>query len=290
MNELIQQKLLLKNPIIDTYKLIPLTSKELESALGTPLKLPLLERSFIFSCFVCSIDGKVAYPDKKSGLFMAPSNYSALTNEVLIDSQCLMLARAISDAVIIGSNSLHIEDKDFIPTISHKFLFELRKKANKPEIPTIIILCRDLANLDFSYDMFNMKETKVIICSFNQINTMIPNFKYYKLSNLTNKDPISTKSIIHIDTSINDLFAFIYSLDLKIILNESPHYHHTLAQNKLLDEFWLNYTCSYIGGNISALGQNQDSFTSFNHPDTEILTLHHLDYHFLYSRQRFIYR
>ncbi|MCX8515208.1 MAG: hypothetical protein ORN24_06525 [Burkholderiales bacterium] len=290
MKSLIQQKLLLKNPIIDTYKLQPLVSSELELSLETPLKIPLLKRVFTFSCFISSIDGKIAYPDKKSGLFLAGCNYSAEANEILLDAQYLMLARAISDAIIIGTNSLNIEPKDFIPTISNEFLLKLRTEAKKSVIPTIIILCQNLANIDFTYNLFNTNEATVIICCFKPINQKVANFTNYNLSDLAHGQSISAKSIIYINSNIYDLFIYFYSINLKIILNESPYYHHLLTQHKLLDEIWLNYCCSYIGGNTTMLGQNQESFTTLNHPNTEILTLHHAGYHFLYSRQKFIYR
>ena len=61
-----------------------------------------------------SVDGKLNYPDLKSGFAIAKYNLAATEHERYADWWILQLARSISDAVIIGSNSLNAEPNDYV--------------------------------------------------------------------------------------------------------------------------------------------------------------------------------
>jgi hypothetical protein len=105
---------------------------------------------------------------------------------------------------------------------------------------------------------------------------------------LTNKTELGFKNLIIVD-NWKKLISNLKQIGFNIILNESPYFHHELLQLKLLNELWLNYSGSYIGGNLIGLGNSQAPFTSKNHPDCEILTLHSLGYNFIYTRQKILY-
>ena len=111
-------KLLINNPILETANYISIKSEYINQCLSSYLYLPqITSRPFIFSCFALSVDGKLNYPDLKSGFAIAKYNLAATEHERYADWWILQLARSISDAVIIGSNSLNAEPNDYVAQI-----------------------------------------------------------------------------------------------------------------------------------------------------------------------------
>ena len=150
MNKHPYLKLLLHNPILNKYQL-RIESAYLTESMGQTLTLPEVEQlPFLFSCFALSLDGKLCYPDNRSGFSIAKSNYRATRAEQEADWWFLMLARSISDALIIGSNSLNLEHGDYLPDINIPELSAIRD--GRP-LWTIVI-CRNLVNLDFKQILF----------------------------------------------------------------------------------------------------------------------------------------
>ena len=283
---------LIKNPILQTYTNTKYVNTNMDRYLGNTLKLPYKsDLPFLFSCFALSIDGKLCYPDIQSGFSIANNNMHATIAERKADFEYLMVARSISDAVIVGSNMLNLENGTYIPCITIDELTELRINQKQPPHPWTVVICRNLNNLNLSQQLFTDINFPVIICCQEEIqkNNISHNYQIHNVSSLKSQNQLSIKNIIQIDTTIQTMYKTFKQLNFNVILNESPFFHHALLQEKLLDEIWLNYSGSYIGGNITTLGNKQDAFTSNNHPDTEILTLHHLDYHFLYSRLKVLY-
>lgn len=281
-------QLLLENPLLNNY--LPCNHVGIDEIFDSKFKIPKATTNpFIFSCFALSIDGKLCYPDKPSGFNVAAMNHNATQDERSADLYCLMLGRSISDAIIIGTNSINLEGSHYTPEISVPELQQFRIYNQKPVHPWTIIICRNLNKIDFSQKLFIDPRFSVMICT-TDINQPIPhNWTHHKASELNSKEQLTNKNIVEIGNNIEEIVQRLKLLDFKIILNESPYFHHSLLERKLLNEIWLNYSCSYIGGKATSLGDKQTSFTTMNHPDTEILTLHHLDYNFLYSRQRVLY-
>ncbi|MFN7095872.1 MAG: hypothetical protein ACK4M7_10955, partial [Burkholderiales bacterium] len=194
--------------------------------------------------------------------------------------------------VIVGSNSLSCEHGSYLPTIEFEELQLARKNAGKDDKLWTIIMCRNLDRLNFSDQIFTIADYPVLICCLdNHIGTKKapPGFKLNKLSTITDRQQLSNKNILLVDDSLEELVKKFKQLKFDLVLNESPFFHHYFLGHQPLDELWLNYSGSYIGGNITSLGYTQQSFTSTHHPGTKLLTLHHIDYHFLYSRQKIVY-
>ncbi len=287
-------KLLLKNPKLDIpSKNIVLMNKEISNILGYEFCIVTASKTsnFIFSCFALSVDGKLYYPDVKSGFSIAASNLHATNIERSADLFTLMLARTISDALIIGTNSLNNEFGSYTPDILYPDLHNIRRKCCNSALPISIVVCRDLTKIDFSHKLFCDNKYQVIICC---INTMVSLDKlpvqYLKLDAkaCTNIEKLNTKNLLLVD-NLSELISWLNQTGFQIILNESPYFHHQLLQIKKLNELWLNYSGSYIGGNFANLGCTQTPFDSKNHPDCKLLTLHSLGYNFLYTRQEILY-
>jgi riboflavin biosynthesis pyrimidine reductase len=285
-------KLLLKNPILDNYKQQLIRSNTVQNALGMSISIPdKHDMPFLFSCFATSIDGKLCYPDNQHGFAIAQKNFQATNIEKYADFFWLMLARTISDAIIIGTNICKLDIDAYASLIQIDALYQDRVQNNKMELPWIIIMCRTLDNINFNNEFFLDNKKHIIICTeqTNIAKYLIPQeFKYINLMELNTVNNLSKKNIIT-TSDISLLLQTFKKIGFKVILNESPWYHHDFLLHKLLDEIWLNYSCSYIGGNVISMGYKQEAFTSNNQPDTTILTLHHINYHFLYLRQAINY-
>lgn len=291
--QIIRHSILIKNPILESYSYSLLPENNFTSQIiGYPLNIkPPTHKPFIFSCFALSNDGKLYYPDFPSGFGIAKFNSSASKLERYADLFTLMLARSVSDLIIVGVNSLNNELGNYTPHISIPKLRTLRSNNNKPVNPTTLVMCHTLDNIDFNHKLFINKDYPVIICCTDEkvnFNKLPYSFKSLNIDNLVNKNQLSNKNLIIVkDTTI--LVKKLYEIGFQVILNESPFSHHQFLELKILDEIWLNYSASYIGGNAGSLGQTQQAFSHANHPDFEILSLHSLGYNFLYSRQRVIF-
>ncbi|HLX52310.1 MAG TPA: hypothetical protein VKR58_00115 [Aquella sp.] len=285
-------KLLLKNPILDSYKHLLLNDNYVTEILGYAPAIPNIQnKPFIFSCFALSVDGKLYYPDARSGFSIASSNIHATEEEKKADLFILMLARTIADAIIVGSNSLKNEHGNFLPDIADSKLQNIHYNRTGSLLPTAFVICRDLSNINFSDKLFSNDSHQVVICCINNhVNlAKLPNtYEQINFTNWINKQALKLKNILICNT-LDELILKMHKVGFNIILNESPYFHHQLLQLKLLDEIWVNYSGSYIGGNLNGLGGAQKPFNSNNHPDCELLTLHTIGYNFIYTRQKILY-
>lgn len=288
MHTAIKFNLLLENEKLKTYPRIALQSDAIKKSFGHGLMLPSTstDKPFIFSCFALSLDGKICYPDTHTGLDIARANKHANLTEKQADWFFLMMARSISDAIIFSSNIFKKKSNRNKPSIAIKDFQNDRKLNNKPQNITPIIFCRNINTIDFHHEMLqNENQPFFIFHNKKDLNLdNLPSWNQQSLSNFNNTTQ-KIKHLLYLDIPFSDIFSKLNSCGYEIILNESSFFHHKLLEEKLLNEFWLNYSCSYIGGNALSLGKEQTSFTTTNHPDTEILALYNINYNFLYSRQ-----
>jgi riboflavin biosynthesis pyrimidine reductase len=282
-------KLLINNPILETANYILIKSEYINQCLSSYLYLPqITSRPFIFSCFALSVDGKLNYPDLKSGFAIAKYNLAATEHERYADWWILQLARSISDAVIIGSNSLNAEPNDYVAQINIPELQQLRTELNKPQNLLHIVISRNCNKIDFANELLCQENDIPLIIFAQQAPNVLPS--HFIVSNIKELNLANKKQII-LDNALdlNRLIQELYQKGIKTILNESPYYHHHLQQLQLLDEAWINQSGVYIGGNTSSLGQFNNSFAVNVHPHYTILTLHSLGYNFVYPRYKISY-
>ncbi len=286
----IKFNLLLQNPELkkNNYQLVDYPY--LQNNLAYDLYLPNnINKPFILSCFAISIDGKLCYPDIKSGFSIAKENHLATQQERDADWFSLLLTRTISDAVIIGRNSLEQEYYKYTAEINIPELKKLRLELNKADNLLHIIITRDCNLLNFNKELLlqNNNIPVVIFCKTLPNNPPLN----FKIKNLENLNLIDLKQIITTkDFSLPQLIKTLFTLGIKTILNESPYYHHILQELQLLNETWINTSTTYIGGQITSLGMQNKSFTANNHPHYTILSMHNIGYNFIYTRYKVSYK
>ncbi len=283
----IKFKNLIHHPILDSSKYSNHQNYKIGETLTYNFNIPIKNsQAFVFGCFATSIDGKLCYPDKQSGFNIAKDNLLATQEERYADWWTLSLARSISDAVIIGSNSLMIENGEYSATIDINELKDFRGQLNKSKQLLHVIICRDANKVDWSSQhIVKERNIPIVIFTLNKPH-ILPNI--IQSTNSFNKN-LQKQLIILDNLDITKIIDILYSNGIKTILNESPYYHHELLKAQLLDELWINTSGVHIGGNVASLGHINSSFTSASHPHFSVLTLDCLGYNFLYARYKITY-
>jgi riboflavin biosynthesis pyrimidine reductase len=283
----IKFKNLIHNPILDSSKYKNNQHYKISETLTYNFNAPIKNsQAFVLSCFATSIDGKLCYPDKQSGFNIAKDNLHATQEERYADWWILSLARSVSDAVIIGSNSLMIENGEYTATIDIDELKGFRKQLNKPEQLLHVIICRDANKIDWSSQhIIQTTSIPIVIFTLNKPQELPSNIQTTERFN----NNLQKQLIVLDNLDITKIIDILYSSGIQTILNESPYYHHELLKERLLDELWINTSGVYIGGNVASLGHINSSFTSSTHPHFSILTLDCLGYNFLYARYKITY-
>ncbi|MGL4864376.1 RibD family protein [Cetobacterium sp.] len=297
------------NSILEEYESSKIQTENSKFVFGD-LKFPISfakDRPYTISSFVTSIDGKIAFLDAPEGPFIAQKNF---LDPVGADADfwILNLMRANADGIIVGAGTMRQEPD----MTAHVFDVELESKRveiGKQSIPYNIISSLDGNDIPFDHMLFK-SEVPIII------NTSPKGFGFIKNNlereffvieipkgfqiekEIIEKIIIDNKNSGKIPvivtgegrfTDTDSLFKVLKYMGIDILLVESPSYVHHLISEAKLDEVILNYSTVYIGGNAIGLGNNMKSFSSENHPHTEILSLHMHSPSFLYFRHKFNY-
>lgn len=307
--EAIKLKNIFTNPILEEYQSSEIQTENSKLVFGD-LKFPKTlpeDRPYTMASFVTSIDGKIAFNDAPEGPFIAQKNFLD-PNGASTDFWILNLMRANADGIIVGAGTMKQEAE----MTAHVFDAELEKKRAEKgmnPIPYNIVSSLDGSDIPFDHILFNGIVPVIINTSQNGYKVIKENLKREfftvevpKNSNISKEEILKifnceeNKNKIPVIvtgegryTDTNDLFKVLKYIGINKLLVESPSYVHHLISESKLDEVILNYSAVYIGGNAISLGNNMKSFTSTNHPHTEILTLHMHSPSFLYFRHKLNY-
>jgi len=250
---------------------------------------------------VTSIDGKIAFDDAPEGPLIASRNVHA-GNGALTDWWFLNLLRANADAILFGANTLRNE-----PTatghIYDCFLEEARMVSGKNAVPINVIPTLDGSDIPYEHIEFHCNEIPVI---FYTVNKAIPLLKkhfpdlivlgpYEKPQDVDFKNffPIPSKkyALICGSASLPDhqvALRMLHKMGVKRLLIESPLMTHLYLKENLVDELFINISCLYVGGDAMSIGKRSDTFTSINHPHTELVRIYMHSPHFIYTRHRLV--
>ncbi len=266
------------------------------------------DRVYTMGCFVTSIDGKLAFPDKPEGPVVAKAN-SLDPSGAEADFWVLNLFRANADVVIGGAGTMW-KEPDGTCSLFDSDLEDARIKAGKPAAPWLVVCSLDGTDIRYQDSLFD-NQPVMLHTSPAGLTPVEENYgrPFYVVGPYADAAEAAADSekisgdfearkgkespvILTGKGSMTDsaaLLAVLRIMGMERALVESPSYCHVLMQDALLDELTLNYSCLYIGGAAVGLGNGMTPFTSTRHPESELLSIHMHSPSFLYFRHRLRY-
>lgn len=263
------------------------------------------DRPLTYASYVMSVDGKIAYEDDEVGPLIAKKNLLD-AGGASADFWILNLLRANCDGIIIGSGTL-IKEPTYSGSAYDPDLLEARIQNGKPLAPWTVIVTTTGKKIPFGNPVFESEEVPVIVATSPE---GVENLKkeitkeYYMLPKVEGEE--SVKEIQRLveenqgkiavavtgegsNTDSEELLKILRAMGMEKVLIESPTYCHHLMKEGLLDEIFINTSCVFVGGKATSIGSNSQSFTSVEHPHSEIVTMHMHSPHFVYTRYKMIY-
>lgn len=291
--------------INEEYNYIPIISSKIKAVYGD-LRFKLLQhRPLIVASFVTSIDGKITYPDNKSGTLVAKNNFKD-KNGGLADFWLMNILRAAADAVILGTGALR-DNNTIVANIFDEDLVNDRLNMQKTPIPINMIVSASGKSLPYDHTIFQRKNIPLVIITTQDgsqyIRKNLSGCNIYSINLQSYEDIVHYPNLIIANNltilamgqkAINHklLFRALKRWGIHKVSVEASYYSYILIKEQLLDEIFLNYSGVFIGGNGPTIGNvnnNQQFFTSLNHPHCKILSLHMHSEYFIYTRQSFDY-
>ena len=284
----------------------PVKSEKIRKVYGDDLKFPETypDRPYIFSSFVISIDGRLAYHDEPSAFYVAAKNEMA-GNGKDTDFWILNALRAVCDASLIGGNSLGTDD-EYAMYCMDKDIAKDRVAAGLPEFPLNIVVSLDATDVPMEHQLLkNKKIPTMLTTSPKGLEYLKENFQG-EISVVTQSDSIEDiktcvdkagKGILPVlitgengSTDTKALMKILREIGIGYLLIESPGYGHHLTKVGMMDEFFLNKSGVYIGGgDTMVLGKADKGFLSDSHPHMKALSIHYYNEFFMYFRYKFDY-
>ncbi len=305
--EAIKLKKIYEHPLLKDFPCCGVQSDESIKVFGE-LRFPELpnERCYTTACFVTSMDGKLAYPDNPAGPVIAQSNGLDPVGATA-DFWALNLMRASCDAIFMGAVTMQKEPNS-LTCIFDQTLEDERVRLGMQKAPWIVVSSFDGTDIPFGDTLL---ENQPVMFNTSPVGAecISKNIKqdFYIVGSFKNKDEIDARHITKqfdenkykktpviitgegTKTDTGLLLHILKIMGINIAMVESPSYCHSMLQSGLLDEIMLNYSCVYIGGKALGFGGNMESFTSTNHPHTEVLSIHSHSPSFFYFRHKIVY-
>jgi riboflavin biosynthesis pyrimidine reductase len=262
-------------------------------------------RPITYASYVMSVDGKIAFEDDEVGPLIAKNNYLDPPGAVA-DFWVLSMLRGNCDGIVIGSGTL-IKEPTFSGCVYDTDLVDARVKEGRAVAPWTVIVTRTGKNIPYKNPLFIKHEVPILIVTspngFEELKLEIPK-EYYLVSTIKNEiDKGKIKESIAVnrdkigilvtgsgdETNPEEMLEVLRAIGMEKVLIESPTYCHYLMKNGMLDEIFINTSGVFVGGKATSIGSQSKSFTSQEHPHSEIVSIHIHSPHFIYTRYKLLY-
>lgn len=269
---------------------------------------PLEDRPYIFASMVLSLDGKMAFQDNPQGPVVASAN-SIDPDGGLTDFWILNVLRAHADAIIVGAKTLASEPDVILACFDPDLVSERKEKLGKENAcPLSIIVSLDGRDIPINHSIFSTPEIQTIIATSYQggqflrekLGNEVLLIGPYKSTSEVDGKWISEqikgagqngkKVILMTGEKEPNAGLFLYILrkiGIDHLLVESPTYTWLLMNQRMLDEFFVNYSSLFIGGSFTPGYGN--GFSYMDHPHSKFLVIAMHRNSFLFTRQKLVY-
>lgn len=266
------------------------------------------KRPYTFSSMVLSSDGKMAYEDNKAGPLIGKNNFID-PDGALADFWVLNVLRACSDAVIIGARTLQNEPGITCHVFDETLTQQRKDCLNKKYQPCGVVVSFDATDIPFNHYTFNVdksQEYKMVIATspngweYIKENSPLKHVCIGSFSSIEDVDDCTFEElykdfdvfpvIITGKDSTPDSEVLLYvlkNLGIEKVCVESPSYCTHLIENKLLDEYFINYSMVFVGGRMTP--GCTIAYSHLEHPHSELLTIGIHRNNFIFTRQKLHY-
>jgi riboflavin biosynthesis pyrimidine reductase len=259
------------------------------------LPAPPQNRPYTFGCMVLSMDGKMSFPDNPEGHLISQENrYDPKGG--LIDFWIMNVSRAYADGVILGAGTMQVRaTKKWFAEVKDRDLIEARLKVlnKKTKHPWSIIATLDGTDLPLKHQILDMDQKVGIITSPWGADYLSKRLGREHIVVTGSEDLNQDVSKIKIITAgegktpdTSKIMKILRKGGIEYLGVEAPSYIWHLMNEKILDEYLLNYSGVYVGGGhiIGKAG----SYSTKCHPHCALLSI---GFHkgFIFTRQKIIY-
>lgn len=289
-----------RSSVLDSFTQIPVPSQKIRSVRSENLCFPEANGTvpYTIASFVNSVDGRLAFNDKPSAFYIAAKNTYA-GNGSKADFWMLNALRCIADAALIGGNSM-ATDSDYMMTVLDSELQNDRIKAGLSEYPLNIIMSLDCTDVPLDHNLLRQTIVpKILITSpkgyeYIRANLKIP---YTLIEKNRTHELFKPKAELPVfvsgkenSTDVREIMCFLRQNNVKRLLIESPGYAHYLITQGMMNEFFLNHSGIYVGGNDTMIfGKYTKGFKADAHPHMRLLSFDIYNEFFTFGRYQFIY-
>ncbi len=271
------------------------------------------DRPYLLSSIVLSADGKMAFEDISEGPAIAKQNfldpYGALADFWLLNA-----ARTYADAVVLGARTLQMEPKNTSHIFDPELLAQRGESLGKPEHPANIVASFDGTDIPLEHLIFNIYPSEGLPVAITTSpaggeylskNFPKPVHLYGPFEDaeaaMAADIPSDLKADLEPGSGVVPIIvtgrekkpdspaflAVLRRLAMEIALIESPSFTAHLMELGMLDEFFINYSMVYAGGNLTPGRATPQSFS--DHPHAQLISLATHKASFMYTRQRLYY-
>ncbi len=271
------------------------------------------DRPYIYCSLVSSIDGRIAFVDDPVSTYLARNNFLDEQGG-LLNFWSLMMQRTHADASITATKTL-ISEPEATLHICDSTLIDERMNilGKKTKHPLNIVISRGGNDVPFEHKIFNSladedlhvllvtsMEGKRKLCQSSgpslqwiEVTSKEQNHCIHTLQEAVRATDLDSIPVLvmpgssagEIDTSL--LLWVLRQIGIQHLFVEAPRYMYHLMEEKLLDEFFIDFSLLFAGGDIMA-GMGFE-FSSTHHPHTELVSLGIHNQNFMYTRQRIVY-
>ncbi len=273
------------------------------------------EHSYTFGSFVCSIDGRIAFPESPDGTLVAKSNRYD-TAGGLCDFWILTMLRAVSDAVLMGSLTIKREP-ELTARIADRELEGARRDSGREAVPLHVVVTKSGKNLPLDHTIFRSEDIPSLVVTSESGRELL----LKKISELYEAGDYRDIGAIHSARELNSryrgetkylgdpggrsisivglgeddnfdvdlLLRFLKLGGIDSMLVESPTFLVSLMREGLLNELYLNHSGLFVGGDALSIGDKAAAFTTEDHPHSRTLSIHSHGDHFFYTRYALLY-
>lgn len=270
---------------------------------------PPKHRAYTYGSLVMSIDGKIAYLDNPAGPVIASANVLD-PDGGKADFWILNLYRASADVIIAGAGTMH-KEPDGTVCIMDQELEDERLKRNLSQAPWVVIVSLDGTDVRWEDELFvnqptmfhsspfalevvkdKLAQDYFVIGPYENLQEVLEDEQRIRSQFVEHSASKMSVIITGKDKTPDEeaLLGILSLLGMKRCLVETPSYCMALMKKKLLDEFVLNVSCVFVGGEAMSIGKSFPAFTSVDHPHTEVLSLHMHSPSYFYYRHKLVYQ